>query len=737
MATVVIYGESSDGEVHVIDASIQTAREQAAGEGVAATNVPFGETNVIGSNYVYQGLVQFDCRGIEGTVSAVTLSLYGQFNNTDGTGTFDAKARRLDWGTSADTTDWKNHTAHSALTLAATFADCSANFSTAGYNDFTSDAGWPAALNKGGYERLSIKSSYSEAGGSANGPTSFGGTQNYVAAYGGEQTGTSQDPKLTVVTSDSYIAEVLTDSPLVYWPFAESGGTVAWDYSGNARHGTYQNTPETYNAGALRTGGQSVSFERGGNASTDDYASIADASWQSGFANLTIEAWVKGESAPGVSEFQTIVSKTNNSGANTSFNLDYRGGSGTKQIGFDVGTAAGVQGHWTWNVTLTVGTIYHVVVVHNGTFSQNAPRLYINGTDQGNAGSYSTNGSPSGNVYDDAYAVCVGAWGSDNAIDHWDGQISDVAIYSSALSSTRVTAHYNAGAGGGNTNVSPGGIASTAAFGSATISPGNANVSPGGIASTAALGTPSIATAQNVSPSGITSTAALGGPAISTTVNVSPGGISSTAVFGSVTLSLGGVNVSPSGIAGTSAFGSPTVNPGGVNLLPNGISSTAVMGSPAIAPTISISPSAIASTTAFGSAALTLGGVNVSPSGIASTAAVGTPVVSTGTSTIYPNGLASTAAFGSVTLTVGNVNVSPSGIAGTVVFGAPSVTRGNVNVNPTAISGSSVFGSPTVNPGNVQIVVSGIASTVAFGTPSIPGYGVALPPQRPTIGVGI
>lgn len=726
MATVVIYGESSDGEVHVIDGSIQTAREQAAGEGVATTNVPFGETNVIGSNYVYQGLVQFDCRGIEGTVSAVTLSLYGQFNNTDGTGTFDAKARRLDWGTSVDTTDWQNHTAHSALTLAATFADCSANFSTAGYNNFTSDAGWPAALNKGGYERLSIKSAYSEAGGSANGPTSFGGTQNYAAAYGGEQAGTSQDPKLTVVTSDSYIAEVLTDSPLVYWPFAESGGTVAWDYSGNARHGTYQNTPATYNAGALRTGGQSVDLLRSGS----DYVSIADASWQEGMSQLTAEFWVIPDSAPTSGQYFTLVDK------NGSYIFDYRNESGTLKLTAQIFTSGGSGDRlWKWNIDLGTGAAKHIVFAWTGGVTSGAMKLYVNGTDQGAAGSFT--GSSTGTVIvSTTTALGVGAWNS-GASDYWDGKVSDFALYSTGLSGTRVTAHYNAGAGGGNTNVSPGGIASTAAFGSATISPGNANVSPGGIASTAALGTPSIATAQNVSPSGITSTAALGGPAISTTVNVSPGGISSTAVFGSVTLSLGGVNVSPSGIAGTSAFGSPTVNPGGVNLLPNGISSTAVMGSPAIAPTISISPSAIASTTAFGSAALTLGGVNVSPSGIASTAAVGTPVVSTGTSTIYPNGLASTAAFGSVTLTVGNVNVSPSGIAGTVVFGAPSVTRGNVNVNPTAISGSSVFGSPTVNPGNVQIVVSGIASTVAFGTPSIPGYGVALPPQRPTIGVGI
>lgn len=188
------------------------------------------------------------------------------------------------------------------------------------------------------------------------------------------------------------------------------------------------------------------------------------------------------------------------------------------------------------------------------------------------------------------------------------------------------------GTSAGSTNLSPSGIASGAAFGTATLSPGVVVLSPSGIGSAEVFGT-----------------AALSPGAVS----LVPGGIGSAETFGTTTLSPGSVAVSPSGIASTAAFGTAALSPGAVGLSPSGIAPSETFGTATLVQPGSVAPPGIASGEAFGTAALTPGTMALSPSGIGSDVA-----------------------FGIATLTPGSTSVTLSGIATAGVFGTPSLSGG-------------------------------------------------------------
>lgn len=134
------------------------------------------------------------------------------------------------------------------------------------------------------------------------------------------------------------------------------------------------------------------------------------------------------------------------------------------------------------------------------------------------------------------------------------------------------------------------------------------SISPSGIASTLAFGTAKIN--QNILPSGIPSSLAFGTAKLNQ--NILPGGIASTSGVGEPTLSFGGFTIAPSGIAPTTAFGTPKLNQ---NILPSGIASTSGVGSPTITAIIHgvIQPSGIAPTTVFGTPIISIVGLHIPP----------------------------------------------------------------------------------------------------------------------------
>ncbi|AGG07987.1 hypothetical protein B1778_04370 [Dehalococcoides mccartyi] len=90
--------------------------------------------------------------------------------------------------------------------------------------------------------------------------------------------------------------------------------------------------------------------------------------------------------------------------------------------------------------------------------------------------------------------------------------------------------------------ISPSGIASTLAFGTAKL---NQNILPSGIASTLAFGTAKLN--QNILPSGIASISGVGSPTITAIIHgvIQPSGIAPTTAFGTPIISVAGLHIPP------------------------------------------------------------------------------------------------------------------------------------------------------------------------------------------------
>ncbi len=291
--------------------------------------------------------------------------------------------------------------------------------------------------------------------------------------------------------------------------------------------------------------------------------------------------------------------------------------------------------------------------------------------------------------------------------------------------------------------VTPTGIASAQAFGTATLTAGVVVVTPSGIASAQAFGTPSLLNVNTLSPSSIASAEAFGTPSLTAgTVNLSPSSIASAEAFG--TPSLLNVNtLNPSSIASAEAFGTPSLS-SVVVLSPSSIASAEAFGTASLAAgTVNVSPSSIASAEAFGTASLSFGVVNVSPSSIASAEAFGTPSL-LNVNTLSPSSITSDEAFGTPSLTPGTVTIivvgiasdeafgtaslsdipiiSPSSIASAEAFGTPTLTGSSAVVFPFSIESAEAFGIPVLALDTTQfIIVSGIASGEALGHPFLAG----------------
>lgn len=287
-------------------------------------------------------------------------------------------------------------------------------------------------------------------------------------------------------------------------------------------------------------------------------------------------------------------------------------------------------------------------------------------------------------------------------------------------------------AGSSGQTVSPTGIASTEAFGTAVVTPGQVTVSPSAIATAETFGTATVTPGPvTVSPSG-TSTSETFGTAVITPgpVTVSPSRIGTGEAFGTavVTVDGGAQTVSPSGIGTGETFGAATVTPGPVTVTPSGIGTAETFGTATIVPgPVTVSPTGIASGGTLGTATVTPGPVTITPSGIVTGAAFGTAVITTagGGQTITPPGISTGTAFGTAVVTPGPVTVSPSSISTGAAFGAAVVTaakwilripatREGFRVNAATKGARAALFSRVVTPGvpPAVLVTAGVVEEV-------------------------
>jgi len=215
-----------------------------------------------------------------------------------------------------------------------------------------------------------------------------------------------------------YPQAVTADGPAAYWRLGETSGTAAADQQAT-NPGVFTNAPTLGAASLLAsdTGNRSVSFD-----GTNDHVRIPNSTSLNATTPMTLEAWVKPTALPASGKFGSIVSKAE------SYSLQLNG----PRLEFTIvqnGTRRRLQAPAG---ALVAGQTYHVVGTYNGSMRN----LYVNGVSV-------ASGALTGGATSTTSTVNIGSWNGSK--EFLRASIDEVAIYRSALSSTRVQAHYNAG----------------------------------------------------------------------------------------------------------------------------------------------------------------------------------------------------------------------------------------------------------------------------------------------------
>lgn len=192
----------------------------------------------------------------------------------------------------------------------------------------------------------------------------------------------------------------------------------------------------------------------------------------------------------------------------------------------------------------------------------------------------------------------------------------------------------------------------------------------------------------SLSPTGIASGGAFGTASVSRgPVAVAPTGIASASAVGSATVTRGAVGVSPTGVSSGEAFGDAMVErPNGAqHVSPTGFTSGAI-GSPTVTPGVAgVALVGVSSAEAFGDTGIVPGPVTVTAAGVGSGGALGAPIVIRGFK-LSPTGI--------------------PGILGSLAFGTPTVGfDSGSHLHPSSVVSSEVFGRPTVGGGVVLAAI--------------------------------
>jgi hypothetical protein len=216
----------------------------------------------------------------------------------------------------------------------------------------------------------------------------------------------------------SYSSEVLADAPIAYYRLAEASGNIQ-DSSGGARHGDEVHAAPTYQAtGPILSDSTDKAMTI--HSSGPDWFHIPwTAGWDIGDVG-TLEIWIK--RADSATTEQVIVTRDQSI---------YIGLINSRLFIAKSGVAGIAQS--TTTITDTT-TWHHCVVTKNaGTVKQYIDTVDVTGT--------VTNSTWANTV---TTGISIGA---DAGGTPYNGGLDEVAVYGTALSSARVTAHYNAAFG--------------------------------------------------------------------------------------------------------------------------------------------------------------------------------------------------------------------------------------------------------------------------------------------------
>jgi hypothetical protein len=282
----------------------------------------------------------------------------------------------------------------------------------------------------------------------------FDGSLDEVAIYDAALTA-AQVKRHYLAGAASYFNAVLTDAPVSYWRLGEPSGTTAADEMG-ANDGTYVNTPTLGVAGPLGSAtvpdaDTAITFVR----ANVEYVSTASMTGiPLGSAARSVEFWMN---VPAALNWNAAVG-WGTAAQYQRFEVGYSGSPGGKLWMHNS------DGEWFFGAdNAAIGNGWHhvVFVLESAT----SLRCYLDGADLGAQTTTTIN-----TIADASYVEIGGAchWSGGST---FEGSLDEVAIYDTALSGTRILAHYNAGASSGPQTVTLGLVDGGAAIYAPAIQP--------------------------------------------------------------------------------------------------------------------------------------------------------------------------------------------------------------------------------------------------------------------------
>ena len=226
----------------------------------------------------------------------------------------------------------------------------------------------------------------------------------------------------------SYTTEVLADSPLGFWKLDETTGATQFvDSSGNARPATIVGTP-TY--GVAGIDGTAVTF------SGTQYGSIAAPAWFSSPTAFTAEAWMKITATADVELIGRDNSGSAPGASDRIFRLHHNtSGSAVGAILF-LSNSSGTYVEFGSGTSLADNAWHHIVATWDGATA----KLYVDGN-------LANSAALSGTLASGGTAPLLIATGQNNTpgnYSQFSGTLDSVALYPTALSLARISAHFTA-----------------------------------------------------------------------------------------------------------------------------------------------------------------------------------------------------------------------------------------------------------------------------------------------------
>jgi len=185
------------------------------------------------------------------------------------------------------------------------------------------------------------------------------------------------------------------------------------------------------------TAGTTIQGGLVGNAfrfSGHDYVSVADAPTLNPTSAITVEGWINRQAAVGSCD--PVIKKTGSNGSQTGgYSLEFSG----NNLSFWIYNNGSYYG-WTASAsaTLQLGQWYHVAGVYDGS----SVRLYVNGSQVGNAV------TTSGAIVPSTNQLRIGNDPSNPTTRFFNGLVDEASVYSAALTAAEIQAIYNAGSTG-------------------------------------------------------------------------------------------------------------------------------------------------------------------------------------------------------------------------------------------------------------------------------------------------